>query len=202
MATWYFYFKQRADDCGLPVPDSPYKTAAAGLALIKAFTDCAKDLGPRALTKMPLLTFLGIMRNRAAFDAAVKAQLEGFLQRGLAGRAIPIGAQMGTASGAVTTGLGMLASAYIGGIIGCAIYACDKCLGGGLDDAITGASTGFWNWFYGVDEKQRENDRMEAKLQLMRHLRTLAARVGMQPSQMAEEVARGDFRNFNKVLNP
>ncbi len=194
MAGWWDYFVERQRQCGLPfVLDSPLKTMASGLAIVKAFTDFAKDIGIRQMTQMRLSTFVRAMLNRKAYDAAVRKTIEQMAAQGIKATPRVVGGQLGTASGAVSTAGAILASAYIGILIGCAIYATDKCLGGGLDEAVTNASAGFWHWYYGGSATDRRTEAMEAKLRLMRHLRNEAFAMGITPSELANRVAAGTY---------
>jgi hypothetical protein len=194
MPSWWDHFCNRQKELGLPfTTDTPLKTMASGLAIVKAFTDFAKDIGVKQMTTMSLTTFCKAMLDRGAYNAAVKKFIEEMAKQGIKATPRVVGAQLGTASGAVTTAGAILASAYIGLLIGCAIYATDKCLGGALDEGISSASAGFWHWYYGGSARDRETNAMEQKLRLMRILRNDAQRLGVLPSQLAERAAAGEY---------
>ncbi len=186
---WYYRFKNRADECGLPVPDSPYKTAAVILGVIKAFTDVLKDM-PNLLNR-PLSQVAQVVFRKGAYDASVKQLIEKLASQGMKATARSMGTA-GTAAGNVSLAGSILASAYVGGLIGCALYATDKAyFSGRMDDRLTDVSVRIWEWWYDVEAKRQEGQAMEAKLQMMRQLRGLAQQLGVRPSELAEKVLHG-----------
>ena len=78
------------------------------------------------------------------------------------------------------------AAFYVGAIIGALGYA--MMMTNGLDLSQSKAVTGVFNWWYGVDELEKQNREMERKLAIMRNIKAQAQTAGVviPPGQLSK----------------
>jgi len=144
--TFYDYFKESSESCGVPAPPNLFGGFASATSLLAACLKVVENFSFKAAC--------------GAKAAMTVKDLFAYLRLSSAGAGVTL-----SAVSEILVAVGGCTAAYVLGVwIGALSYAAGKC----FEDVDFAPSRGFWEWWYDVPAKDREYAQNQARLATMK----------------------------------